>query len=59
MPLIDTIQRWSDAGADHLIFMIQAREHLPQEDVMASLKLFGEEVLPHFAEQDERLASGG
>ncbi|MEM7468446.1 MAG: LLM class flavin-dependent oxidoreductase, partial [Pseudomonadota bacterium] len=27
--LIDTIQRWSDAGADHLIFMIQAREHLP------------------------------
>ncbi len=57
--LIDTIQRWSDAGADQLIFMIQAREHLPQEDVMASLKLFGDEVLPHFAEQPSQLASGG
>ncbi|MGR8947808.1 MAG: LLM class flavin-dependent oxidoreductase [Gammaproteobacteria bacterium] len=57
--LVNTIQRWSDAGADQLIFMIQAREHLPQEDVMASLKLFGEEVLPHFSEQTTKVASGG
>jgi alkanesulfonate monooxygenase SsuD/methylene tetrahydromethanopterin reductase-like flavin-dependent oxidoreductase (luciferase family) len=55
--LVDTIQRWSDAGADQLIFMIQAREHLPQEEVMASLKLFGEEVLPHFADDTAQIAS--
>lgn len=47
--LIETCKAWEAAGADQLIFMIQAREHLPQQDVLDSLKLFGREVLPHFS----------
>ena len=29
--------------------MIQAREHLPQKDVLDSLRLFAKEVMPHFS----------
>lgn len=47
--ILDTCRRWEAAGADHLVFMIQARETLAQRDVLASLELFGREVLPHFA----------
>jgi len=54
--LIKTISRWADAGADHLIFMVQAREHLPQADVLASLRMFAEEVMPHFAESKTYVA---
>ena len=46
--IIETIKRWESAGVDHLIFMVQAREHLDQEDVLTSLRLFGSEVLPYF-----------
>lgn len=46
--LIETIRAWEDAGADHLIFMVQAREHLPQADVLDSLRLFAREVMPAF-----------
>lgn len=46
--VIDTCKRWEAAGADQLVFMLQAREHLPQQDVLDSLRLFGRDVLPHF-----------
>ncbi len=48
--LIETIKRWEAAGADHLVFMIQAREHLAQKDVLDSLRLFAKEVMPHFSD---------
>lgn len=47
--LIETIGRWQAAGADHLLFMIQAREHLAQNEVLDSLRLFAREVMPHFS----------
>lgn len=47
--LIETVRRWEAAGADHLIFMIQARETLPQREVLDSLRLFARDVMPHFA----------
>lgn len=47
--LIDTIRRWEAAGADHLTFMVQSREHLAQKDVLDSLRLFAREVMPHFS----------
>ncbi len=53
--LIETIKRWEAAGADHLVFMIQAREHLPQNEVLESLRLFAKEVMPHFS--GERLSA--
>ena len=46
----------SDAGADQLIFMVQAREHLPQADVLESLRLFASEVMPRFAGDATRAA---
>lgn len=46
--LINTIKRYEEAGVDQMIFMINARELLQQEDVLASMKLFAEEVMPHF-----------
>ena len=48
--IIDTVGRWADAGADHLIFMVQSREHLAQEAVLDSMRLFAQEVMPHFSE---------
>ncbi len=54
--LIDTVSRWEAAGADHLLFMIQAREHLPQADVLDSLRLFASEVMPHFSGQRTQVA---
>jgi alkanesulfonate monooxygenase SsuD/methylene tetrahydromethanopterin reductase-like flavin-dependent oxidoreductase (luciferase family) len=56
--LVDTIERWQAAGADHLIFMVQAREHLPQKDVLDSLRLFAREVMPHFASDTRKQAVG-
>lgn len=57
--LIETIGRWEAAGADHLIFMVQAREHLEQEAVLDSLRLFADKVMPHFAEDATLEVSGG
>ncbi len=47
--IIEAIERWAQIGADHLIFMVQAREHLPQAEVLESLRLFGREVIPYFS----------
>ena len=57
--LIDTIQRWQTAGADHLIFMVQARELLPQQEVLDSLRLFAREVMPHFSDAPMSAAVNG
>ncbi|MGH8596219.1 MAG: LLM class flavin-dependent oxidoreductase, partial [Gammaproteobacteria bacterium] len=56
--ILATCRRWEAAGADQLVFMIQAREHLAQTDVLDSLKLFGREVLPHFAGAPRAMAVG-
>ena len=55
--LIDTISRWEAAGADQMIFMVQAREHLPQEKVLESLRLFAKEVMPHFNQKESTVAA--
>ena len=57
--IIDTCKRWEAAGADQLVFMIQAREHLPQADILESLRLFGREVMPHFSQQRRPRAVNG
>ena len=51
------IRRYEEAGVDQLIFVMQAGNNR-HEDIMASLELFGSEVLPEFAERcDERDAA--
>lgn len=57
--LIDTVRRWEAAGADQLIFMVQARECIAHDEVMASLRLFAREVMPHFSAAAPVRAAGG
>jgi len=50
--IIATVQEWKDAGADQIIFMVNAREVLEQDKVLKSMRLFAEKVMPHFQEDD-------
>jgi alkanesulfonate monooxygenase SsuD/methylene tetrahydromethanopterin reductase-like flavin-dependent oxidoreductase (luciferase family) len=52
--LVETIKRWEAADVDQIIFMVQAREHLPQEEVLTSMRLFAREVMPHFADPSSK-----
>ncbi|HYF47624.1 MAG TPA: hypothetical protein VD926_15520, partial [Acidimicrobiales bacterium] len=45
------LRRYEEAGVDQLIFVLQAGKNR-HEDIMASLELFGTEVLPEFKERD-------
>jgi len=54
--LRETVAAWEEAGADHLVLMVQCIELLPQEQVLESLRLFGREVIPHFADDARREA---
>ena len=42
------VQAYVDIGADQIICLVQAGR-IPHEDIMASLRLFGEEVMPRFS----------
>jgi alkanesulfonate monooxygenase SsuD/methylene tetrahydromethanopterin reductase-like flavin-dependent oxidoreductase (luciferase family) len=44
------IERWEKAGIDQLMFLIQAG-NTTHEQVMRSIELFGDKVLPRFAER--------
>ena len=48
------LRRYEEAGVDQLIFVMQAGKNR-HEDICESLETFGEQVLPEFAERDERL----
>jgi len=50
--LREFLRRYEEAGVDQLIFVMQAGKNR-HEDIMASLELFADEVLPEFAERDE------
>lgn len=52
--LVKILKDWESAGVDQINLMINAREVLEQEDVLASLRLFGREVLPHFSGKSEQ-----
>jgi alkanesulfonate monooxygenase SsuD/methylene tetrahydromethanopterin reductase-like flavin-dependent oxidoreductase (luciferase family) len=46
--IVDAIKRWESIGVDGVNFIVNAGEVLAQEEVLASLRLFAREVLPHF-----------
>src|SRR5262249_18595991 len=48
--VISTIRKWESAGVDGLIFFVNQREILPQEQVLESMRLFAREVMPAFSE---------
>jgi alkanesulfonate monooxygenase SsuD/methylene tetrahydromethanopterin reductase-like flavin-dependent oxidoreductase (luciferase family) len=54
--LREFLRRYEAAGVDQLIFVMQAGKNR-HEHIMESIELFGEEVLPEFAERDEKQAA--
>jgi len=47
--IIRTIKEWESIGVDGVNFLLNAMETIPQERVLASLRLFAREVMPAFA----------
>ena len=48
--IIRAIKGWESTGTMGVNFLLNVIETIPQEEVLASLRLFGEEVMPHFKE---------
>ena len=48
--IIEAVKRWESAGADSIVFLINYMEMLSQTEVLDSLRLFAQEVMPHFGQ---------
>ncbi len=46
--VVRIIKRFESMGFDCMNFLLNANEVIPQQDVLASLRLFAKEVMPHF-----------
>ncbi len=47
--IVRAIKEWESIGVDGVNFLLNAMEIIPQEQVLASLRLFAREVMPAFA----------
>ena len=47
--IVRELKKWEATGVDRINFILNASEVIPQEQVLESLRLFGREVMPHFA----------
>ena len=52
--IVKQLKMWEAAGIDQVNFLLQAAEIIPQDQVLASLSLFAEEVMPHFTDSHDR-----
>jgi alkanesulfonate monooxygenase SsuD/methylene tetrahydromethanopterin reductase-like flavin-dependent oxidoreductase (luciferase family) len=43
------LKKWESCGVDRVNFILNTAESIPQEQVLASLRLFAAEVMPRFA----------
>jgi len=57
--LINVVRNWEAIGVDRINFLLNAMETVPQEEVLASLRLFAKEVMPKFAESRAPAAVAG
>lgn len=48
--ITDAIRRWESIGVTGVNFLVNAMETIPQHQVLASMRLFATEVMPHFPE---------
>jgi alkanesulfonate monooxygenase SsuD/methylene tetrahydromethanopterin reductase-like flavin-dependent oxidoreductase (luciferase family) len=55
--IIRAIKHWESLGVDCVNFILNANETIPQEQVMASLRLFAKEVMPVFAQKPAGVAA--
>ncbi len=51
------LKQWESAGVDQVNFLLNALETVPQEQVLASLRLFAHEVMPNFKRHDQAAAA--
>ncbi len=49
--IVEVIKKWESVGVDRINFLLNAVETIPQEEVLASLRLFAKEVMPKFGIQ--------
>jgi len=58
--LVRELKKWESVGVDCVNFLLNAVETVPQEQVLASLRLFAKEVMPHFEKAgDSSIAAAG
>ena len=55
--IIRAVKKWESLGVDCINFILNANEVVPQEQVMASLRLFAKEVMPVFAKKPANVAA--
>lgn len=51
------MKKWESLGVDCINFILNANEVVPQDQVMASLRLFAKEVMPVFAKKPANQAA--
>ena len=56
--IIQVLKNWESVGVDRVNFLLNAVETVPQEEVLASLRLFASEVMPKFAAKESLAAAG-
>jgi len=54
--ITEVIKNWESVGVDRINFLLNAVETIPQEEVLASMRLFAKEVMPKFA--SNKVAAG-
>jgi alkanesulfonate monooxygenase SsuD/methylene tetrahydromethanopterin reductase-like flavin-dependent oxidoreductase (luciferase family) len=52
--IIGVIKNWESTGVDRINFLLNAAETVPQEEVLASMRLFAREVMPKFQDKAAR-----
>ena len=56
--IIRALKKWESLGVDCINFILNANEVVPQDQVLASLRLFAKEVMPAFAKKPASTRSG-
>jgi alkanesulfonate monooxygenase SsuD/methylene tetrahydromethanopterin reductase-like flavin-dependent oxidoreductase (luciferase family) len=57
--IIEVVRQWESCGVDRINFLLNAVETVPQEQVLASMRLFAKEVMPKFAATSPAVAAAG
>ncbi len=48
--IVRELKKWEATGVDRVQFLLNAAEVIPQQQVLDSLRLFAEKVMPHFVD---------
>jgi alkanesulfonate monooxygenase SsuD/methylene tetrahydromethanopterin reductase-like flavin-dependent oxidoreductase (luciferase family) len=54
---VKQLKWWEEVGVDRMCFLINTGETIPQEQVLSSLRLFAEEVMPEFTREERAEAA--